>query len=241
MNIGGFIGMSIYAVPGEPLGIMKGTGMARDSISNRIIVDNDGIPIQGTEDEVFGNIQPDFTAGLQTRITYKGIFLSAAIDYSKGGIMYSATSRMLNWSGNTVMSAYNMRQPWLVPNSVVEVVDPDDGTITYEENLQPMAVSDLCSDYWGTFNEFDLYDKTFFKIREATLGYTLPKKWVNSIKLQNIEFSLFGRNLFLWTPDSNNIMDPEMSSFGNDLGSEFGEYATSPSVRTLGASLRIQF
>jgi len=239
VNVGGFIGLSIYAIPGEPLGVMKGTGMAKDPDGNTI-VDADGIPIAGTEDEVFGTIQPDFQAGLQTRLSYKGIFLSASMDYSKGGIMHSGSSNYLNWSGNTVMGAYNMREPWLYPNSVVEI-DDGDGNLTYVENTQAMQRSDMMSDYWGTYNEFDLYDKTYFKLREVTLGYSLPKKLVEAVKLQNVEISVYGRNLFLWTPDSNRIMDPEMSSFGNDLESEFGEYATSPSVRTIGASLRIQF
>jgi hypothetical protein len=56
VNLGGFIGMSIYAIPGQPMGVMKGTGMER-SPSGNIVVDANGVPVASTEDQVFGNVQ----------------------------------------------------------------------------------------------------------------------------------------------------------------------------------------
>jgi TonB-linked SusC/RagA family outer membrane protein len=239
VNLGGFIGMSIYAIPGQPMGVMKGTGMER-SPSGNIVVDANGVPVASTEDQVFGNVQADYLMGFRTSLTYKGIVLSAAADYSKGGIMYSRTSADMNWSGGTVMSAYNNRQPWLIPGSVQKIDNPD-GSVTFVENTVAMDNTQNRENYWGTYNEFDLYDKTFFRLREVTLGYTLPKSIMSKLPVQEINVSLYGRNLLLWTPESNNIIDPEMSSFGNDIASEFGEYATGPSVRTFGASLRVKF
>ena len=45
----------------------------------------------------------------------------------------------------------------------------------------------------------------------------------------------------MWTPEENNYVDPEASNYGNDLTSEFGEFASAPTTRTFGGSLKITF
>ena len=83
--------------------------------------------------------------------------------------------------------------------------------------------------------------RDFVKLREVTLTYTFPKSFASKLKISSLDFSLIGRNLLLFTPKANNFVDPEGTNFGNDLGSEFGEFATGPTMRTYGASLRITF
>jgi hypothetical protein len=44
-----------------------------------------------------------------------------------------------------------------------------------------------------------------------------------------------------WLPKENRYIDPEVSNFGNDLVSEFGEFRSGASTRIFGASLRVSF
>ena len=55
------------------------------------------------------------------------------------------------------------------------------------------------------------------------------------------ENGIFGNNLLLWTPSSNTFIDPEMTSFGNDLEGNFGEYSANPSSRKFGFNVKVKF
>ena len=83
--------------------------------------------------------------------------------------------------------------------------------------------------------------KDFFKIREVTLSYDLPKKALKSTPLSKVTLSFIGRNLFLFTPKKNNYVDPEVANMGNDLTSEFGEISSGTSYRSFGGAIKVEF
>jgi hypothetical protein len=56
-----------------------------------------------------------------------------------------------------------------------------------------------------------------------------------------VDISLIGRNLFLWVPSENVFIDPEQTTFGTDIASEFGEFGSSPTTRSYGVNLRLTF
>jgi len=45
----------------------------------------------------------------------------------------------------------------------------------------------------------------------------------------------------MWTAAQNNFVDPDQTNYGNDITSNFGEFSSAPSVRNLGASLKLNF
>ena len=155
--------------------------------------------------------------------------------------MYSYTKRLMSFVGNTTESTYNDRNPFIVPNSVLEVEDGDN--VTYVENTVPVSMTNVSS-YWGTGPYIDrnyVIDRTYVKLREVVLGYALPQSLVSRLGFRTLELNLVGRNLLLWTAESNNFIDPETTPFGNDLAGEFGEWASGPTVRSFGLSLRAGF
>jgi hypothetical protein len=83
--------------------------------------------------------------------------------------------------------------------------------------------------------------RTYVKLREVTLSYTVPKKLIAKTPLTNIQLSLIGRNLLMWTSAKNNFVDPDQTNYGNDLTSGFGEFSSAPTVRNLGASIKLIF
>ena len=87
-----------------------------------------------------------------------------------------------------------------------------------------------------------LIDKSFLKLRDITISYTLPAKWTTPIHASNLMLSVYGRNFLLWLPKGNAYIDPEVSNLGNDLQSEFGEYSpTGPTTVQYGISLKANF
>jgi len=74
-----------------------------------------------------------------------------------------------------------------------------------------------------------------------SLTYNIPNKMLKNTGLSAASFSIYGKNLALWTPDDNPYVDPELSTFGTGLLSEQGEFGTNPSQRSYGATLKLTF
>ncbi|MND44862.1 Vitamin B12 transporter BtuB [compost metagenome] len=233
------------AMVGKPLGVLTAP-VPKLSPDGRIIVNPDnGYAVPNPDDAEFGTSQRDFTMGLTNSFSYKGFTLGFVFDWRKGGVFYSGTADLLNFTGNANNTTYNDRKPFIIPNSVNEI-DNGDGTFSYVENTTPITENTVDDYYYHTSNKAlsyynRIFDKSFIKLREVTLTYLLPKNWVSSVKASSASISLFGRNLWMWLPSENRTIDPEVSNFGNDLTSEFGEFRTGPSTRSFGASLRVSF
>jgi TonB-linked SusC/RagA family outer membrane protein len=239
-GLGGFaVGaydVDFVGYPGKELGLFEGPRLLRDPQGRIVVNPANGLPqVDLDNKEILGSFQPDFVAGLTNRISYKGASLSFTFDWRKGGIMYSYTRRLMDFVGNTTQSTYNDRNPFIVPNSVIEVAEGE-----YAENTVPVNMTNIAS-YWGTGPYIDrnfVVDRSYIKLREVVIGYQIPNSISSKIGLRNLEVNLIGRNLLLWTPAENNIIDPELTTFGNDLSGEFGEWASMPTVRSFGVSLK---
>ena len=226
------------AVEGLPMGELF-TYMPQYTADGKLIVDQNGQPLLSTEVQDTGkNVNADWTGGITTSFWYKGISLSAALDVRKGGYMFSRTKNLMQFTGNGEATLYNDRRPFVIPNSVYE-----DGT----ENVTPLYMSD--SSYQNWFNnyganeggEFYLLDRSFVKLRNITLAYQFPKSIVNRLYLSDITLSLFCNNVFTWTHKGNRYIDPETSSYGNDLRGMFGELYSNPACRTFGFNVGLKF
>jgi len=89
------------------------------------------------------------------------------------------------------------------------------------------------------FTSTRTYDATNFKLREISLAYTLPNELISKYKIQNLTFSLIGRNVFQWNK-SGRHEDPESAFQG--VGTDQGVLrATLPSIRSYGFKLSVGF
>ncbi|MEC3908497.1 SusC/RagA family TonB-linked outer membrane protein [Tamlana sp. 2201CG12-4] len=160
---------SSRAYVGQKFGDIYGYRYLRDN-NGTVIVNEQGYPIidnrKGSDSEVkVGNIQPDFTASIQSALTYKNVSLSFLIDGSFGGDVFSGTKRELNRNGYSKESLEG-REGWIfaldndprnlrelgdrnvgsplggydrwVGNSVFGVFD-DDGFIVLDDNGNPVT------------------------------------------------------------------------------------------------------
>ncbi len=238
-------GIDFVAEEGKPLGVYYGH-QAKTNDQGQIIVDNNGIPKTAAEKEEYGNGQRDFTMGLNNNFRYKNWNLGFSFDYRKGGLMYAYTARINYFVGNATKTIFNDRQPFIVENSVQEIDTDGDGTYDkYVENTTPVDRANVFT-YWNqTDNNMisreHVVDKTFLKWRDITLSYNLPNRWFKNFFITTANVGLYGRNLLIWTPEDNNFVDPEMSTFGNDLYGAFGEFAGAPSARSFGVNIRVTF
>ena len=234
VSIGGLSSPVLEARAGQPYGSFLGTKMDRDPNGNIVVSATTGLPQVAAGSFTLGDIQPNYLAGLSNTFSYKGFSLNVLFDTRQGGKFYSNTIGAGYFGGSLKETTFNDRQPFVVAGSVVRNTDG-----TYSPNTK---LADPYT-YWTTINnigENALYSASYVKLREASLSYSLPTSLVSKIKLTGVQFTLTGRNLFLWTPASQPHLDPEVSAFGtgNTQGYEYSSY---PSTRSMGASLRLTF
>lgn len=238
--LGGLSTTSLVALEGQPLALIQGS-VPQTTEDGQIVVDSKGIPIAASTKEIYGDTQYDYTLGFTNEFSYKDLSLNFTFDLREGGLMYSRTADITRFTGNSITTMYNDRQPFIVPNSVQQEI-AEDGSINYVENTTQVTRGNMDDYYSATaLNKNTVIDKSFLKLREVVLSYNIPSKLIDKTPLDNLSFSLIGRNLFLWTPESNQFIDPEISTFGTDLRSQFGEFSANPSTRSVGFSIKTRF
>ncbi len=143
---------------------------------------------------ILGSIQPDFTYGFSTTLTFSKFDLYVLFQGSQGNQVYNLLRRYLERPNDS----YNMSAALL--NSWTET-NPSN-TIPH---LNSTRTTELDSRY--------VEDASFLKLRNITLGYTVPVK-ISTTPVQ-LRFFASARNLFTITRYKG--YDPEVAS-GIDLG-----------------------
>lgn len=238
----------MYAEVGKPLGTLytylpKKVTDENSPYFGAPIVDANGQPVIGDEVEFTGlDVNHKWTGGVTTSFSFYGVTLSATLDARVGGTMFSRTKNLMQFTGNSVITGYNERRPFIIPNSVV---DAGDGT--YVPNTVPIQQTDgSYQDYfdlygWGNGGTSYLLDRSFAKLRNVSITWDLPKKWLNKAHIAGLSLSAFVNNAFVWTASDNYYIDPETTTEGPDLDGAFGELYTNPSNRIYGFNLNIKF
>ena len=82
-----------------------------------------------------------------------------------------------------------------------------------------------------------IYDTSWFRLREASISYKFSKSALQKLPFGNVEFGVFGRNLFLQAKNYPHF-DPEQNALGisNAQGLEFNSL---PAARTFGVNLKL--
>lgn len=89
------------------------------------------------------------------------------------------------------------------------------------------------------FTSTRVYDATNFKLREISLTYSIPNSFASKLRVNNINISLIGRNMFQWNA-SGRHEDPESAFSGVGVNQGILR-ATLPSIRSMGFKLAFDF
>jgi len=233
---------TVNASEGEPYGTIRATDYVYDKDGNRV-VGEDGQYLASAV-KVVGNVMPDWTGSINTRLKYKNFDLGALLDIRQGGSFFSTTNMFGSYSGILAHTAANgVRENGLVLDAVVMAYDANgrpmyeaDGVtaISAGKNETKVGGQDYFESFYAGPQKRNILDASYVKLREITIGYTLPKRY--SGPFQSLRVAAFGRNLYTWS-DAKHIMDPENTTgSGNVQGLEGGSL---PSVRSFGFNLSV--
>jgi TonB-linked SusC/RagA family outer membrane protein len=217
---------------GGQIGDMYGTGYEKNG-DGEFLLDDNGRYIANNDLIKIGNYNPDFTLGWNNSFRYKNWNASFLFDWRQGGEIVSRTRALGNVGGQLAETAFR----------------PDAGIVAQGVNVntgQPNTVAVSAESYYRQFydrnhEENNVYDASFLKLRQVSLGYVLnlEEGFLGLKDTSSMSFSFIGNNLFVIT--ENPHFDPEQLAVqGNGFvsGVEDMSYATS---RSLGFKVGFNF
>lgn len=238
VTVAGFSNQGNFAIPGLPFNTIMGTYFLRDPNGNRI-VSGGGRYIASGDIKPIGNPNPDFTSSLINTLSYKGITLSFQLEYRQGGKIYSATAYTLLARGITKDTDFDRTQPIVLPGVKNTGTDANPNYVNNDIQVTPSDA--FFGNYLGA-DEAAIFDGTTIRLREISLGYSLPKNVVAKTPFKAVSISFSGQNVWF-----NAVNFPKHLNFDTDVlslgvGNGLGfDYFTGPSSRRYGATLKLTF
>ena len=193
--------------------------------------------IDNNDQTIIGNPEPKFTYGIGNTFSWKGFDLTIFLTGSYGNDILNYNRRFLEVSGDNGNLLKSMGY------AIVEKIDPN-GPDDYR-NFHVTGGDPLCprlytrSSKYKNWRVSDRYieDGSYLRIQNISLGYTLPKKWLQKTPLQNVKVYANLQNVYTWTKYKG--YDPEVGNlWGNALynGIDYGRYP-SPRIYTFGLNV----
>jgi TonB-linked SusC/RagA family outer membrane protein len=217
---------------GGRIGDLYGTGYEKNE-NGQFLLDDNGRFIANNNLIKIGNYNPDFTLGWNNSFSYKDWNASFLFDWRQGGEIISRTRALGNVGGQLAETANRPTE-----GIIAEGVNANTG--------QPNTVAVSAESYYRQFydrnhEENNVYDASYLKLRQFSIGYTLNlnEGFLGLANTSTMNFSFIGNNLFVIT--ENPHFDPEQLAVqGNGFvsGVEDLSYASS---RSLGFKVGFNF
>jgi TonB-linked SusC/RagA family outer membrane protein len=208
----------------------------------QLILQN-GYPTDSPRATVLGYSDPDWMWGFNNTFKYKNLSLAFSFDGRVGGKSYNNMVGYMWSSGSHIDSDNSWRYDEVVNGKEtykldgVKVVSGTTTRDTYGNILTDTRVfapsTDVISyeDYSRNYRGVqDYFTQTFFKLRELSLIYNIPTKFIKHVGMKNASIGFVGQNMLLWTKEWK-FSDPDVGS----------DNLNSPSVRYMGFNVKANF
>jgi TonB-linked SusC/RagA family outer membrane protein len=168
--------------------------------------------ITTADKKIIGSSLPKYYGGFGTKVDYKGIDLNMMFRFSGGNVIFNRT-RVDLFGMNMQNCGAEILGRWQ------SVDNPGDGWTPrlYYGGTNFINQPDEGSTRW-------IEKGNFLKLSNLSIGYTLPKRWISSLRIDNLRVFAQGQNLLTITKYTG--IDPEMETGGRD-------YNTTPVSRVI--------
>lgn len=253
-----WMGVAVIAKPGENYGSIYAFAPQFDANGATILDPTTLLPLQSEERQILGKGIFDWTGGVSNSFYYKNWSLSALVDVKYGADLFSMTN-LFAASRGSLNTTLEGREEWiaseedrqaqgytldqwrslgkvkgLVPKGVL--VDDNGNSVENTRAVDPSV-------YWAQVVQSGgvalpyIYDGSYVKVRELTLGYTLSSSFTSKLGMKNVQLAVVSRNPFIIYKDTPNV-DPD-SNYNNGNGQGL-EYGSLPTRRSWGFNLNFK-
>ena len=201
----------------EWAGVNPDTGMPmwyKTENGERVITNNYN-DAAATDSKIFaGTSLPDLYGGFGSNLSYKNFDFSFLFAYSIGGKIYNGDQLMMMGTSAGRSWTKEMASRWTPENKYTDV---------------PILQN---STNWTSASTRFLVDADYMRLKNVTLGYSLPNKWLSKVGISNCRVFIQGENL--WTIFGTDGMDPEQTVGG-------ATYYRYPAMKTFSGGINLTF
>jgi TonB-linked SusC/RagA family outer membrane protein len=205
--------------PGE----IKVADLAGRDESGNLVPGADG-KITADDRKILGSDIPDWTGGITNRFAFKGFDLSIFVFARQGGMIRS----LFHNNNNNLFGRYN--------NLDVDYWTPNNPT-----NAFPRPNQNQEFPVFGSSMSY--FDGSFVKVRNISLGYTLPTALTERLKMQSIRVYASAQNPFIFAEYRSKYkgIDPEFARTPSDGRERTAEIeGTTPSSKLILVGLNLK-
>ena len=240
LRLSSLFGVALEARVGQPYGTLVGTDFVYGADGNKLVDPTTGTYL-ASDPQPLGSVLADFTGGLSTTLSYKGLSLYLLFDFQGGGSIFSLTNVWGKYSGVLDETAQGtIREDGITVDGMLAQQDGSGewSSTGVPNNINIDAQTHYFSNQGYFINSVDVYDASFIKFREARLGYTFPNKIFGKTPFRDVTLSVVARNIAILFSNVPNI-DPEAAvNSGNIQGFEGGQL---PTERSIGVNVNLKF
>ncbi len=180
-------------------------------------INGDGKITQDADRVVIKN-KPPLVLGLTNTVRYAGFDLTVFVQASIGGLLYNSNRASLELGTGYINASKDVGNHWSPTNTDTDVKAPyQDPAITISDRFIESA--------------------TYGRLKNVTLGYTLPVKFSSKAKIKSLRFYVSGQNILTWTGYTG--FDPEVSFTGQSLVNKGIDQGVYPNSKTFLGGLTI--
>ncbi len=220
----------------------------------KVQVDENGDPVK----QRLGNTVPTTTGGFGIDGRLGNFDFNVFFNYSLGNKIVNGTKLANSFyagssSNYNLVADFNLnnRYTWIDPETGLNLGRPSNGTIsTYggaEAVMARLNELNANANIWNPAGvtamriiDYAVEDASFLRVQNITVGYTLPKKWVKAVWLENVRIYFTGYNLFCITGYDGYDPEVDTSSKKNPMCPGV-DYAAYPKSRTFVGGINVTF
>ena len=191
---------------------------------------DDGI-IDSKDKFILGNAFPRYTFGFTYGLNWKGI------DFSMFWQGVGKRDMMLR---GELIEPYHANYSYTIYKHQLDFWTPTNTEARWPRLAAPG--SDSNRNNYGNGNGSDLFllDGKYLRLKNLTIGYTLPKEWTKHLGMQKARLYINGQNLLTFS--NNSFIDPESSEFDSKMSTSGANSGRSyPTLRYFGFGVDIEF
>jgi len=184
--------------------------------------DIDGNDTVNSKDQmILGNANPKFSGGLTNTFSYKGIELSAFLQFVSGNKVYNA-NRVFAEGANSLFGQYaTVNNRWTPTNT--------------NTNIPRAVIADPADN--GRVSDRWLEDGSYLRLKNVILAYSLPRSLISTLKINSLKVFVQAQNLKTWTRYTG--FDPEVSTLGITSTAQGTDFLTYPQARSFTVGLNL--
>ena len=157
-----------------------------------------------------GPTEPTFTGSLGNSFTYKNVHLNVFFTYSGGNVVRLDPVFSYRYSDLTATTR-EFKNRWMVPGDENRTNVPT--ILSYRQYYENAELRNAYSAY--NYSTERVAKGGFIRLKEISVAYDFPKKWLSALKVSNVSLKLQATNLCLLYADKKlNGQDPEFVNSG---------------------------